>query len=67
MACLPARPSSPCSNTDVLMGLLKKVRRKRPDLRIIISSATADAEAFRCVRAYHHTTHHMRRMTQHIT
>lgn len=34
-------------NTDVLMGLLKKVRRKRPDLRIIISSATADAEAFR--------------------
>lgn len=37
----------PCSYTDVLLGLLKKVRRRRPDLRIIISSATADAEDFR--------------------
>ncbi|GAB5029679.1 atp-dependent rna helicase dhx35 isoform x1 [Nannochloropsis oceanica] len=33
--------------TDVLLGLLKKVRKRRPELRIIISSATADAEAFR--------------------
>ncbi|RUS22224.1 hypothetical protein BC937DRAFT_89952 [Endogone sp. FLAS-F59071] len=32
--------------TDVLIGVLKKIQRKRPDLRLIISSATLDAEAF---------------------
>ncbi|RUS34216.1 putative Pre-mRNA splicing factor [Jimgerdemannia flammicorona] len=32
--------------TDVLVGVLKKIQRKRPDLRLIISSATLDAEAF---------------------
>lgn len=33
-------------STDILLGLLKKIRKKRPDLRIIISSATLEAEAF---------------------
>ncbi|XP_077982513.1 putative ATP-dependent RNA helicase DHX35 [Glandiceps talaboti] len=33
--------------TDIIVGLLKKIQKKRKDLRIIISSATLDAEAFR--------------------
>lgn len=32
---------------DVVVGLLVKVQRRRPDLRVIVSSATLDAEAFR--------------------
>jgi ATP-dependent RNA helicase DDX35 len=32
--------------TDLLLGLLKKIMKKRPELRIIISSATIDAEDF---------------------
>nr|XP_026691480.1 probable ATP-dependent RNA helicase DHX35 [Ciona intestinalis] len=34
-------------NTDMCMGLLKKIQRKRQDLRIIISSATISAEFFK--------------------
>jgi len=34
-------------HTDIILGLLKKIRKKRSDLRIIISSATMDAEAFK--------------------
>ncbi|KAI0216695.1 hypothetical protein L0F63_005559 [Massospora cicadina] len=33
-------------STDLLLAVLKKVQRKRPDLRIIIASATADVETF---------------------
>ena len=32
---------------DVIMGLLKKILKKRNDLRLIISSATVDAEYIR--------------------
>lgn len=32
--------------TDILMGLLKQVVKRRPDLKIIIMSATLDAEKF---------------------
>lgn len=32
---------------DVVVGLLYKIQRKRPDLRLIISSATLDAESFK--------------------
>lgn len=32
--------------TDVLLGLIKEIARKRPDLKIIVMSATLDAEKF---------------------
>ena len=31
-------------NTDIIIGLLKKIMRKRKDLKIIVCSATVDAE-----------------------
>ena len=31
--------------TDLLLGLLKRIQRRRPDLRIIISSATLEAQS----------------------
>lgn len=33
-------------STDILLGVLKKIRKKRPELRIVISSATLQAEDF---------------------
>lgn len=33
-------------SSDVLLGLLKKIMKKRPELRIIVSSATLQAEQF---------------------
>lgn len=33
-------------NTDVLFGLLKETCRQRPDLKVIVTSATLDAEKF---------------------
>jgi ATP-dependent RNA helicase DDX35 len=32
--------------TELVLGLLKKILSKRPDLRVIISSATLDAQSF---------------------
>ncbi|KAH9828688.1 P-loop containing nucleoside triphosphate hydrolase protein [Rhodofomes roseus] len=33
-------------HTDVLFGLLKKAMKRRPDLKVIVTSATLDAEKF---------------------
>uniref|UniRef100_T1J1R0 RNA helicase n=1 Tax=Strigamia maritima TaxID=126957 RepID=T1J1R0_STRMM len=34
-------------HSDILLGLMKKVLKKRPDLHLIVASATLDAEALR--------------------
>ena len=33
-------------SSDILLGILKKIKKRRPELRIIVSSATLQAEAF---------------------
>ena len=33
-------------HTDILFGLVKDLSKARPDLKLIISSATLDAEKF---------------------
>ena len=30
-------------NTDIILSLIKKIRRKRPELKLVISSATIQA------------------------
>lgn len=32
--------------TDILMGLLKEILKKRPDLKVVVMSATLDSEKF---------------------
>lgn len=32
-------------NTDLLLGLIKKISKKRKDLKLVVSSATIDAQA----------------------
>uniref|UniRef100_UPI00358F01F0 probable ATP-dependent RNA helicase DHX35 isoform X1 n=1 Tax=Myxine glutinosa TaxID=7769 RepID=UPI00358F01F0 len=34
-------------HTDMAIGLLKKIQKRRPELRLIVASATLDAEKFR--------------------
>ena len=34
-------------HSDLMLGLLKKIQRKRPDLRVIVTSATVDAIAIK--------------------
>ena len=41
-------------STDMLLGLLKKVQRRRPELRLIISSATLHAES---IQSFFSNTH----------
>jgi len=39
-------------HTDILFGLVKDISRFRPDLKLLISSATLDAEKFSEVFLY---------------
>ncbi|ORY95081.1 hypothetical protein BCR43DRAFT_343081 [Syncephalastrum racemosum] len=48
--------------TDILIGVIKKIQKKRPDLRVVISSATLDAEAF-----FHFFNHNRTRDPVHDT
>jgi ATP-dependent RNA helicase DHX8/PRP22 len=34
-------------HTDILFGLLRRTMRERPDLKVLITSATLDSEKFR--------------------
>ncbi|KIH95249.1 ATP-dependent RNA helicase DDX35 [Sporothrix brasiliensis 5110] len=43
-------------STDILLGLLRKIRRRRPELRIIVSSATLQAEDFLAYFSAHEET-----------
>eukprot|EP00823_Brevimastigomonas_motovehiculus_P003007 TRINITY_DN1808_c0_g2_i3.p1 TRINITY_DN1808_c0_g2~~TRINITY_DN1808_c0_g2_i3.p1 ORF type:complete len:510 (-),score=111.31 TRINITY_DN1808_c0_g2_i3:50-1579(-) len=43
-------------NTDILIGLLKKIQKKRKDLRLVVSSATLDACLFKAFFEENKTT-----------
>ena len=45
-------------HTDVLFGLVKDIARFRPDLKLLISSATLDADKFSEVRHYNNILIH---------
>ena len=47
VVCVALQAHERSLETDILLGLLKKIARKRPELRIIISSATMDAQKFK--------------------
>ena len=49
-------------STDILMGLLKEVLKKRPDLKVIIMSATLDAEKFQSYVYPHARTRYLARI-----
>lgn len=48
-------------STDILLGLLKKIQRRRPELRIIISSATIEAKS---MAAFFNTSNKRREQEQ---
>ncbi|XP_065064224.1 probable ATP-dependent RNA helicase DHX35 [Rhopilema esculentum] len=43
--------------TDIISGLLKKIMKKREDLRLIVSSATLDAQEFHNFFNFNHSKH----------
>ena len=49
---LSSKPDSSQVATDVLFGLIKEVVRQRPDLKLIVMSATLDAGTLPLCSAY---------------